>query len=77
VIPAALVDRIEVYKTLSANQDADAIGGSINMVTKTAGEKPTISLEGMGGYTRFRMGAGSIHLTAALGGDLGKARNSV
>src|SRR6202045_4850381 len=37
VIPAALVDRIEVYKTLSANQDADAIGGSINLVTKTAG----------------------------------------
>src|SRR5258708_1651740 len=56
VIPAALVDRIEVYKTLSANQDADAIGGSVNLVTKTAGEKPSISLEGSGGYTPIQNG---------------------
>jgi outer membrane receptor for monomeric catechols len=35
VIPSGLVDRIEVNKTLSPNQDADAIGGSVNMVTRT------------------------------------------
>ena len=51
VMPAALVDRIEVFKTLSASQDADAIGGSVNMVTKTAGDKPTINLNSLGGYT--------------------------
>jgi hypothetical protein len=33
VIPASLVDSIQVSKTLSANQDGDAIGGSIDLVT--------------------------------------------
>jgi TonB-dependent receptor len=41
-IPADMVQSIELNKTLSANQDADGIGGSVNMVTKRAGEKPTI-----------------------------------
>src|SRR6202163_4805340 len=56
VIPAALVDRIEVSKTLSANQDGDAIGGSVNLVTKTAGERPTFTLGAQGGYTPIQNG---------------------
>ena len=56
VIPSSLVDRIEVNKTLSANQDADAIGGSVNLVTRTASDKPTISFEGEGGYTPIQDG---------------------
>jgi len=51
VIPADLVDLVEINKTLSANQDADAIGGSVNLVTKRATDKPYVSLLGMGGYT--------------------------
>jgi len=51
VIPADLVESVEINKTLSANQDGDAIGGSVNLVTKTAGERPTIYLNGVGGYT--------------------------
>ena len=50
-IPADLVDSVQIYKTLQANQDADAIGGSVNIVTKTATEQPTISLYGAGGFT--------------------------
>ena len=38
IIPSDLVGSIEVNKTLSANQDADAIGGSVNLVTKVPGE---------------------------------------
>src|SRR6202011_3374996 len=53
IIPSGLVDRIEVNKTLSANQDGDAIGGSVNLVTKTPGEKPTYDFEGQGGYTNI------------------------
>jgi len=68
VIPAALVDRIEVYKTLSANQDADAIGGSVNLVTKTAGEKPSISLEGQAGYTPIQEG----RLLDSFNGSIGR-----
>jgi len=50
-IPADLVSEVQINKTLQANQDADGIGGSVNLVTKTAGEKPMFSLGGLGGYT--------------------------
>ncbi len=50
-IPADLVESVEINKTLSANQDGDAIGGSVNLVTKTAGERPTVTMYGEGGYT--------------------------
>jgi TonB-dependent receptor len=53
IIPSGIVDRIEVNKTLSANQDGDAIGGSVNLVTKTAWERPTLDFEGQGGYTNI------------------------
>src|SRR6266849_5857705 len=56
VIPAALVDRIEVNKTLSANQDADGIGGTVNLVTRTAGERPIYALGGTGGYNPIQNG---------------------
>jgi TonB-dependent receptor len=51
VVPADLVQSVEINKTLSANQDGDAIGGSVNLVTKSAGEQPTIILNALGGYT--------------------------
>ncbi len=50
-IPSGIVEAVEVNKTLSANQDADAIGGTVNLRTKTAGELPTLTIEGIGGFT--------------------------
>jgi TonB-dependent receptor len=50
-IPSDIVESVEVNKTLAANQDADAIGGTVNLVTKKAGELPTLKLEGIGGFT--------------------------
>lgn len=50
VIPSDLVESIEVNKTLSADQDADAIGGSVNLVTKSPADQPYLSILGMGGY---------------------------
>jgi hypothetical protein len=38
-IPADLIDSVQINKTLQANMDADAIGGSVNLVTKTAWER--------------------------------------
>jgi TonB-dependent receptor len=67
-IPADLVDRIELSKTLSANQDADAIGGTVNLVTKTAGEKAYYSLDGAGGYTPIQGG----RTLGGFGGGIGK-----
>ena len=56
VVPSDLVERIEVFKTLSADQDADGIGGTVNLVTKTAGERPTYNLGGTWGYNRIQGG---------------------
>jgi TonB-dependent receptor len=50
-IPADLVQSVQIFKTLQANQPGDAIGGSVNIETKTAGERPTISFYGSGGFT--------------------------
>jgi TonB-dependent receptor len=55
-VPADLVERIEVFKTLSAEQDADGIGGTVNLVTRTAGEKPTYTFGGTGGYNSIQGG---------------------
>jgi TonB-dependent receptor len=65
-VPSDLVDRIEINKTLSANQDADAIGGSVNLVTKTPGSKPQYSFFGRDGYTAIQNGRslGGVDLTA-------------
>jgi TonB-dependent receptor len=55
-VPANLVERIEVLKTLSASEDADGIGGTVNLVTRTAGEKATYNFGGQGGYTPIQGG---------------------
>jgi TonB-dependent receptor len=51
VIPADLIESVQIYKTLQANQDGDAIGGTVNLVTKTAGDRPVLSFYGSGGFT--------------------------
>jgi len=50
-IASDLVESVEINKTLQANIDADGIGGSVNLVTKTASEQPTIALYGVVGHT--------------------------
>ncbi len=68
VIPSDMVDSIEMNKTLSANMDADGIGGSVNLRTKEAGQQPILNLYGQGGYTPIMNGRGSY----AFGGTTGK-----
>src|SRR5208337_530816 len=70
-IPAGLVESVEINKTLQANQDGDGIGRSVNMVTKTATEKPTIAFSGMGGYTPIVNGRGVVETTGTLGQRFG------
>ena len=74
VMPADLVQSVEINKTLSANQDGDAIGGSVNRVTKTAGEKPTVILEGIGGYNSILGGRGSRTFDGTLGQRFGASK---
>ena len=70
-IPADIVESVEINKTLQANMDADGIGGSVNLVTKTAGERPTLTLNGMSGYTPIVNGRGLVETAATMGQRFG------
>ena len=70
-IPADIVESVEINKTLQANMDGDGIGGSINLVTKTAGERPTVSLGAMGGYIPIQSGRQQVETTGTLGQRFG------
>jgi len=70
-IPADIVESVEINKTLQANMDPDGIGGSVNLVTKTAGERPTISVSGMGGYTPIVNGRGLVETAGTVGKRFG------
>src|SRR4029077_12368713 len=71
VIPADLVESVEINKTLSANQDADAIGGSVNLVTKSPGDSPYVTLLGLGGYTPIANGRNLYQLAGTAGQRFG------
>lgn len=70
-IPADIVESVEINKTLQANMDGDGIGGSINLVTKTAGERPTVSIGAMGGYIPIQSGRQQVETTGTLGQRFG------
>jgi TonB-dependent receptor len=71
VLPADLVESVEINKTLAPNLDGDGIGGSVNMKTKTAGEFPTLSLFGIGGYNPILGGRGNSQQGGTLGHRFG------
>ena len=73
-IPADLVDSIEVNKTLSADQDADAIGGSVNLVTKTPSDRPYLTLLGLGGYTPISKGRNQYQFAGTAGQRFGASK---
>jgi len=73
-IPADIVESVEINKTLQANMDPDGIGGSVNLVTKTAGERPTVSVSGMGGYTPIVNGRGLVETAATVGQRFGTSK---
>jgi TonB-dependent receptor len=70
-IPASLVDSVQVEKTLQANMEGDGIGGSVNLITKTATDTPTFEITGLGGYTPIDNGRGNTTETATLGRRFG------
>lgn len=73
-VPADIVESVEINKTLQANMDPDGIGGSVNLVTKTAGERPTLNFSGMGGYTPILNGRGLIETTGTVGQRFGASK---
>ncbi|UKT63013.1 TonB-dependent receptor [Pedobacter mucosus] len=53
LFPADLLDRLEVYKTLTPNLEGDAIGGAINMVMKNAPGKFQVNANISSGYSQL------------------------
>jgi TonB-dependent receptor len=54
LIPSDMISTIEVNKTLTPDMDADAIGGSVNLVTRAAPNGQRISATLSGGYNPIR-----------------------
>ncbi len=64
VIPADLLQSIEVSKALTPDMDADAIGGAVNLVMKQAPNEPVMLFTAAGGYNAlmddFAQGQGAF-----------------
>jgi TonB-dependent receptor len=73
VIPSDLVGAVEINKTLSANEDGDAIGGSVNMAMRQAtSNRPDLSLESVGGWNPIDTGQPMFRDDATSGMRFGK-----
>ncbi len=53
IFPAGLVERIEVFKTLTPDMEGDASGGVVNLVMKTAPDKLRLDGEVGTGYSQI------------------------
>jgi len=74
-IPADLVGAIAINKTLSADQDGDAIGGSVDMQIKQAtSDRPTLSFQGMDGYTPIDNGRKAFLINSSAGMRFGPGK---
>lgn len=72
VIPADLVGAVQINKTLSANEDGDAIGGSVNMQMRQAtSNQPTLDLESLGGWNPIDTGQPWFRDDATVGKRFG------
>ena len=70
-VPTGIVDSVKVSKTLSANMDGDGIGGSINLVTKTASDTPTYQITTLGGFTPIESGRPNAQMYGTWGRRFG------
>ncbi|MGA2252060.1 TonB-dependent receptor [Terracidiphilus sp.] len=72
-IPADLVGSVAINKTLSANQDGDAIGGSVDLRIKQAtSDRPTLMVEGTDGYTPIANGRKAFQIDSSAGFRFGQ-----
>ena len=73
-ILSAGIERIEVYKTLASDQDADGVGGTANLMIPTATDKPTYALNGTGGYNPIQNGYWLGDLSGTYGKRFGAGK---
>jgi len=72
-VPADILGAIEVNKTLSADMDADAIGGTVNLVTKVPEGPVRGYISGMYGYQSLESNNNG-HGDLSYGGRLGSSQ---
>jgi len=53
VVPSELIEFCEVSKAITPDMEGDAIGGSINFITRTAPVARTLAISGAGGYNNL------------------------
>ena len=53
-VPTEILEAMEVSKAITPDMDADAIGGSVNLVTRRPPAARLLSIEGSGGYGQLR-----------------------
>ncbi len=58
IFPAVFLERLEVYKSLTADMEADAIGGTVNMVMKNAPKSFLIDADVQLGYNEMNLNTG-------------------
>jgi outer membrane receptor protein involved in Fe transport len=73
-IPADIVESVQINKTLEANLDGDAVGGSVNLVTKSAPEFPTLSMYGAWGFTPIISNVPVTEFSGTVGQRFGRAK---
>ncbi|MBS0031240.1 TonB-dependent receptor domain-containing protein [Chitinophaga sp. 22321] len=71
LFPSELLERLEVYKTLTPNMEGDAIGGVVNMVMKDAPNKLSVNANIATGYSQILLDKGYTGFDA--GGIRGKS----
>ncbi|MEY3945508.1 MAG: hypothetical protein RJB03_214 [Bacteroidota bacterium] len=69
LIPSDMIQTVEVSKTLTPDMDADAIGGSVNLITRPAPNKFRFSSTISGGKNQIRDG-NIFNLSLLAGGRL-------
>ncbi len=74
LIPADLVESVQINKTLEANMEGDGIGGSVDLRTKSAADAPTIGLETLGGYNPIIGGRSNYQFDGTIGRRFGASK---
>src|SRR5215471_20475849 len=72
--PSDLVGQVELRKTLSADQDGDAIGGSVNIVNRFPGDQQAFSMGAEGGYSPLQNGVWNYNLNGNYSNRFGDAK---
>ena len=70
LIPSAMIQSIEVNKTLTPDMEADAIGGSVNLITRSNPTGFRASATVAGGGNPIRPGGYNSNITALIGNEV-------